>query len=243
MASIRDATVKNQLQSRAKEELPPLPKLGGMIFAREPKPKKPPPPPVKTEVLRFGAGSRTKGLTGKGLINKARREAREAALFKPGGRGNLSTPSHMLNSLATPITKPPASLVPQPRNPALQRPTPPVVNMSTPVVAAPRPHHPPLKAPAPSMLSTEERERRLKALTKPRNAAPEDETSPPLLSSFSHPAITSQTLASPLPSPVRAPPTYHVPRRLSPDSKTQQPPTRKRAPVDPFIPAKRRRIA
>jgi len=46
-------------------------------------------------VMSFGSGSRTSTTTGKGLILKARREARENSLFS-ARRNVLSTPTHLL---------------------------------------------------------------------------------------------------------------------------------------------------
>lgn len=54
--------------------------------------------PIRTQntsVLSFGSGSRTKMSTGKGMLNRAKREAREASLFS-ARRSILSTPTHRL---------------------------------------------------------------------------------------------------------------------------------------------------
>ena len=179
-----------------------------MIFCHEPKPKKSPPPPPKTDVLRFGAGSRTKVVTGRDMINKARRQARETALLRPGC-GNLSTPSHLLNNLATKVTKPPASMTPQRLTPSnVQRPT------------------PALSAGSP--LTSEELERRRVEIAKRRNGGTEIS---PQASAHSHHTTNFATQQS------------HMPRGLSRESNIQQPLIKKRAPVDPLLSAKRRRVA
>jgi len=250
ITGVNNGVAKNQLQCDCGAKPIPIPKLGGMIFCREPKPKKPPPPPVTTERLRFGSGSRTKSLTGHGIMNKVRKQTREAALFRPGGRGNLSTPSHLLHT--SKVTSIPKSMLPLPprQNPAPQRVLPP--NGSGPASKAAKTAASrlqqissklPAKAPAPSPMSMEERERRLRALTQRQNTASEiNSTSAP--SVRLNPANTAQfaTFSAPQPPPLRAPTQQHASKLTNLDVRTQNPQVRKRAPADPLMPAKRRRI-
>lgn len=240
MAGVKSGLAKNQLQCDFGSKPIPIPKLGGMIFCREPKPKKPPPPPVTTDTLRFGSGSRTKTWTGHGLMNKVRKQTREAALFRPGGRGNLSTPSHLLHT--SKVTAIPKSMLPlpPPRIPAPQRVLPPNGSMpmtKAAVAAASRlqsiTSKLPARAPAPSSMSMEERERRLRALTQRQDTA-SSTNSTLALSIYPSPATTapiSAGSAPPRPPPARAP-----------ELRTQKPLIRKRAPADPLMPTKRRRI-
>jgi len=60
-------------------------------------------------VMSFGSGSRTSTTTGKGLILKAKREARENSLFS-ARRNVLSTPTHLLGD-----NRPRSSVLPAPR--------------------------------------------------------------------------------------------------------------------------------
>jgi len=251
MAGVNNGVAKNQLQCDSGSKPIPIPKLGGMIFCRESKAKKPPPPPVTTETLRFGSGSRTKTWTGHSLMNKVRKQTREAALLKPGGRGNLSTPSHLLYT--SKVTAIPKSMLPLPprRNPAPQRVLPP--NGSRPAskaaaAAALRLQNISSKLPAkalePSPMSMEERERRLKALTQRQNTASEI-NSTSALSVHPGPVTTAPTSAAsapPQPPPARAPTQNHASRLPNPEFRTHNPQYRKRAPADPLMPAKRRRI-
>lgn len=50
---------------------------------------------ANSSLLHFGGGSRTKMSSGKGLLDRAKREAREASLFS-ARRSVLSTPTHRL---------------------------------------------------------------------------------------------------------------------------------------------------
>lgn len=250
MAGVKNGVAKNQLQCDSGPKPIPIPKLGGMIFCHEPKPKKPT-APVTTETLRFGSGSRTKTWTGHGLMNKVRKQTRESALFRPGGRGNLSTPSHLLH--ASKVTAIPKSMrpLPQRRIPAPQRVLPP--NGSAPMSKAAAAaalrlqsitSKLPAKAPAPSPMSMEERERRLRALTQRQETA-SDANSRLALSVHAGPPTTAPTSAAsipPRPPPARAPAENHASRLLGPDFRTPKPPVKKRSPADPLMPAKRRRI-
>ena len=215
MAGIKDSRAKKEVQWRPNHQLPPQPKVGGMIFCHEPKPKKSPPPPPKTDVLRFGAGSRTKVVTGRDMINKARRQARETALLRPGF-GNLSTPSHLLNNLATKVTKAPASMTPQ-------RLTPSNIQGPTPALSAGSP------------LTPTELERRRMEIAKRRNGGIEITASPsgvsPQAPAHSHRTTNFAAQQS------------HMSRGPTLESKTQQALIKKRAPVDPLLSAKRRRVA
>ena len=79
--------------------LPKLPRMYGMrveknknVFGKT----------ANTGVLSFSSGSKTKTLTGKGVLNKARREARELSLFS-ARKAILATPTHKLQEKATKV--------------------------------------------------------------------------------------------------------------------------------------------
>ena len=237
-AGVKEARAAREVQWKPNEELPRQPKVGGMIFAREPKQKKRPPPRPMADVLRFGAGSRTKVLTGKGAVDKAKREARERAHLRPGG-GNLSTPSHLLKIGV--VTKAPLSMRPPKSSPIAQRPIPSAAakRAETAVAALGQPTRP-LNTKGPSPLSTEEKERRLRELTKRRDATAQrnPSSSPPL--DYSDPAIVTPNSLPPPRVPTLATSQEHM---ASPEPKLQQPKIKKRAAADPLMPVKRRKIS
>lgn len=70
--------------------------------------------------LSFRAGSKTKMTTGKSVIERARREAREANLFR-SGKSNLSVPTHLLHGPVGQVRKVPQSMIDKPA-PSLARP-------------------------------------------------------------------------------------------------------------------------
>ncbi|KAI9803825.1 MAG: hypothetical protein M1825_001705 [Sarcosagium campestre] len=70
-------------------------------------------------VLTFSGGSKTKTTSGKSILDKARREAREMSHFS-ARNAILSTPTHRLADKATPVTKAPSSLVDDYRRSGIQ---------------------------------------------------------------------------------------------------------------------------
>lgn len=212
---VKDARAAREVQWKPNEELPRQPKVGKMVS--EPKPKKPPPPPPKTDVLRFGSGSRTKVLTGRGMIDKARREAREMAHFKPG-HGNLSVPSHKLRMGI--VTKAPTKYQPPRPTGVSQRPTASVNALRL---------DKPIQALGPSPLSLEEKERRLRELTARRHAAEKRDISSSPPSDYSSPEITTPA-SSPPPPTIRTLTQNHVKREGNPGNKPQAPFVKERPP-------------
>lgn len=238
MSGLRNAKKEKAIQWVSKEEVKE-PKVYGMQYApAEPKPKKPAPPVRTVETLRFGGGSRTKTTTGHGLMQKIKREAREASLRRPGGV--LATPNHLISakSNASKVTKAPPSMAPPRQAPAPQRSLAPSANGSRPTAAPSRPPTQAIAHPAQSLLSVEERERRRLDIAKRRNAAPETRLSPPPPIAPNTSAVIASAGSLSNGIGARAP----TNRQSSPDSRSLQPSTKRKRPApDPFMPAAKRR--
>ncbi|MCJ1228788.1 hypothetical protein MMC12_005451 [Toensbergia leucococca] len=219
-----------------------------------------------TSLLSFSSGSKTKTLTGKGVIDRARREAREMSLFS-ARNSLLATPTHKLNNQATHIHTAPRSLLQEHRQPAAPTYLDPNVKRTT--IFAPRKRSAPSEVPGAGGTSNEGRDRRLKALTKPSIIAPSEERGvggisneerERRLKAFTNPRSVTQV---PLPftsgpqnrsilsppsesiSPASPRPEYKVPRSkpLSPDGKSIRPHKRPKPPVNPFMPNKKPRLS
>lgn len=267
LKGIKTEQAKHTIKHVHPSTVPKLPKMGGMIYATSlphfKKPKKPPPP--KPTTLSFNAGSRTKTLTGAGVMNKARREAKQLSLFS-AKNSKLAKPTHELSDKAVGVLHAPESIVYDYRHPVPSKAVDPTVKQPTIFV----PKRKIVSNPATSNgMSVEERERRLKAFTNPgsvrtssssTSSSPSSPTTPakPLKPSEAKTSSTTDSLSSTTSRPqntsVMSPQStntaypasaYRVPRlkSISPESKDRKPMIKKRAPVDPFMPAKRRKIA
>ncbi|MCJ1254190.1 hypothetical protein MMC24_002004 [Lignoscripta atroalba] len=235
MDGIKNERAKHTSKVVDPKTVPRLPRMGGMrveggrIRTTQSSPGNP-------AILSFTSGSKTKTLTGKGVLEKARREARELSLFS-ASKSLLSTPTHKLNGKATQIRNAPRGLVDEHRKPAAPsysdtsaRPT---------TIFAPRKRSVAGNPPAPASISVEERENRLKAFTSPSTTNVSSSfTSRPQNTSVMSPPSRSSNPAYPNPS-------YKAPRLKppNPDAKGTRPPAKTKAPVDPFMPAKRRKVA
>ncbi|KAL8719200.1 MAG: hypothetical protein Q9181_008090, partial [Wetmoreana brouardii] len=186
---------KNKHQSRMMEGVPHIPKLDGMQFAHAAdynRIKKPPKDtrPMST-VLNFRAGSKTKVLTGKGVLDKARREAKELSRFT--ARSSLSTPTHQLKTLSSKVLAAPAHRVAEFRKPAAPEP----LDPSTPKPAMFVPPRRRVEAKdqrtVPGKLTLEERERRLRDLKDSSNATTNADRP-----SISNPTVASGSASLPL---------------------------------------------
>ncbi|KAL8941679.1 MAG: hypothetical protein Q9216_002092 [Gyalolechia sp. 2 TL-2023] len=304
-------SAKDKRQILIKDGVPHIPKLDGMQYAhcadynkaeykRKKKISTKRPTITTTSVLKFDAGSKTKVLTGKGVLDKARREARDMDRFK--AQSPLSVPTHKLSSGATQVREAPKYLVEEFRKPPPPKPYDPTVPKPT-LFVPPKRRVEKKDAHRSSGIATiEERERRLRALTNPSTANKTTTTTPSSMASmtprsstkkpsFSTPATTSSSTATPLHLPESqyvvdkaalatsstpssnlkrkaedlptvssievdssgipnnqrkaypSPPRLKIPHLTrSPESPGIRPP-KKKAPADPFMPAKKRRIA
>ncbi|KAL8715983.1 MAG: hypothetical protein Q9220_000650 [cf. Caloplaca sp. 1 TL-2023] len=158
-------TEKGRHQSRVMEGVPHIPKLDGMQYAhaaeynRIKKPLKDTRP--TSAVLSFRSGSKTKVLTGKGVMAKARREAIELNRFKTSHK--LSTPMHQLNTFATPVRKAPPGLIDDFRRAAVPQPVDPTIPKPA-IFVPPKSRFTRREMPETAgVMSAEERERRLRA--------------------------------------------------------------------------------
>ncbi len=220
MQGIQKEREKCKSKHVAPSEVPPLPKMGGMKYVRNPrKSKKFAEPPTK---LTFQAGSRTKVMTGKGVINKARREAKEQSLF--GIRSQLAVPTHKLNQSASQVIAAPRALVRDYLNPV-----------------APPPIDPTVK---PAEVFTLPKKRPLDRF---ESSAP---AQPKAIKAIPTPTlVSSKTLATaPRPQstsdmPLPAPAAASKPHRPIHLNINRPPMIKRRADVDPFMPAKRRRLS
>ncbi|KAL8784609.1 MAG: hypothetical protein Q9213_003864 [Squamulea squamosa] len=174
---------------------PHIPKLGKMQLAhnlphnqsllkkREKKVQ-----PVLT-VQRFGATSK-KELTGKGVMEKVRREAMEERRRQKV----LSTPTHHLNAVATQIVVPPRHMVEQYRKSPPPKPLDTYVPMAANPVLVRHQHGDYDRQRANGVASIEDRERRLRALTNPTNTAKAGTSTTPVTTKGA-PAARSTTVS------------------------------------------------
>ncbi len=266
LKGIKTEQAKHTIKHVHPSTVPKLPKMGGMIYATSlphfKKPKKPPPP--KPTSLNFGAGSRTKTLTGAGVMNKARREAKQLSLFS-AKNSKLAKPTHELSNKAVGVQHAPESIVNEYRRPVVPKAVDPTVKKPTIFVPKRKIVN---NASTSNGTSVEEREGQLKDFTNPgiarasslSTSSPPSSTAPPnppkaaetqlFATTDSSSSITScpqnTSVMSPQSTNTAYPASaYRVPRlkSISPESKDRKPMIKKRAPVDPFMPAKRRKIA
>ncbi|KAL8779165.1 MAG: hypothetical protein Q9203_003230 [Teloschistes exilis] len=173
------------------EEIRKIPKMDGMQYAhaaeynrvkKRPKDTRP-----TSTVLNFNGGSNTRVLTGKGVIKKSEREAREMTHFT--SNTHLSIPTHKLKNAASKVLSIPPGLIDDFRRAAVPKPMDPTVPKPAMFVPPTRrfERNPVRQAVPPGIMTTEERERRLRALTAPGRVATAPTTSEPQTSS-----ITSQ---------------------------------------------------
>ncbi|KAL8749953.1 MAG: hypothetical protein Q9184_006603 [Pyrenodesmia sp. 2 TL-2023] len=196
-------SAKDSRQIRIMEGIPKLPKLDGMQFAhaaeynRVKKPPKVVKPP--TSVLRFTNGSKTKTLTGKGVMDKARREAQEMSRFRQ--KHVMATPTHQLGHLSQFV--PPTAPNDNFNNPKrINRVPPPRKYVE---FFMPGPRIPPVGSAEAERIATaakvEERERRLNTLANPMIAYNLSTTNPPYTiaatsaSSAMHPPVAAAPAA------------------------------------------------
>lgn len=270
LKGIKTEQAKHTIKHVHPSTVPKLPKMGGMIYATSlphfKKPKKPPPP--KPTALNFAAGSRTKTLTGAGVMNKARREAKQLSLCISKS-SKLAKPTHELMNRAAGVYYAPDNFVDDYRRPVVPKAVDPTVKQSTIFVPKRKIVN---NASATNGMSIEEKERRLKAFTNPGSArasspstssppsSPLPSIAPPNLpeaaeTQLSATTDTSPSIASgPQNTSVMSPQStntaypasaYRVPRlkSISPEIQERKPMIKKRAPVDPFMPVKRRKVA
>lgn len=165
MDGIKSERAKHTSKVVDPRSVPRLPRMGGMRAEGGRSAKA----ATTSSTLTFGAGSRTKTLTGKGVLNKAKKEAREMSLFS-ARKTILATPTHQLGSRASQVQSVPRGLVDEhkkPPGPAYANPN---QGQRAPVtVFAPRKS---MSRPAPAtanatqaVMTNAEREDRLKAFT------------------------------------------------------------------------------
>ena len=280
MDGLHKQVLERQTVMVSAKSLPKLPKMGGM---RGEVKKGGPIRTANTSALTFSSGSKTKTTSAQGVLDRARREAREMGhVIK---KSTLTTPTHLLAHKAKPINALPKGMVESHKRAELaKRPTTP-------------PSKPPAGRPATiaSAMSLEERERRRQAIKereKKREAIEARQKSKPVITSSASTTPESLTpeedAKAGLPKKYRAgklrrlsPVSRTTPidvdknhieelcmmpgaagraariaerkaerlAKLSPDSKPSVSPVKpppkivRKAPADPFMPSKKRRIA
>lgn len=241
LQGLNSERLKHQSRQVAASTVPPLPKMGAMKLIKTPRKRKIAFVDHRSK-LCFNAGSKTKVLTGKNVLDKARREAREQSLF--GARSVLAVPTHKLNDSASQIQRAPKGLVFDYQYPAAPKPLDPTVK-PTPIFAPKRKRQEPMKSVGSGQMSLEEKERRLKALTTPRKdvtAAPSPATQPHSDSNSSTtPSTTSRPQNTSILSSTTA--TSNAARSQQLPKANVRPPTRAKPPVNPFMPIKRRKLS
>ncbi|MCJ1404755.1 hypothetical protein MMC11_007981 [Xylographa trunciseda] len=236
MEGIKNEKAKHTSKVVDPRTVPKLPRMGGMRVEGG-RSKAGPSSSGNLSSLRFTSGSKTKVLTGSGVIAKVRREGKEMSLFS-SKNSHLTTPTHKLSAKATQIRKIPQGLLEDHRRPAAPLPMNPNLNSTT--IIAPRRRNTASDV-SPSNGSTfEEREKRLRALT---SSAPVADLS---TMNTARPQNTSVMSPPPRNTNTAYPSSAYVAPRvkpLTPDCAGYRPLSKVKAPVDPFMPAKRRKIA
>ena len=189
LGGIRDAKLKNQLQSKDKSELPKLPKLGGMQYSEEGRMLR-----QRAAAARAKLGGPSLGNAGsktKDIFKKVHRERVEAAKMR-----NMFKPNHELKGIASRIDKARQSKVEEHHKPPAPRSLQPLPMMRT-VSAVAKSKEPlptrktvsdvarsdqreavPNEPKAANGLTLEEREKRLLALKDPVPSAKATSTPP-----------------------------------------------------------------
>ena len=233
-----EAAMKDIQQEKAKhtsivvdpKTVPKLPRMGGMrveknknkIYSRS---------GGSSSTLSFAAGSRTKTLTSKGLLDKVRREVNERKLFS-SRNSLLARPTHELGAKATRIRNPPRALVEEHMRPPASPTSPsgPISKLTSTVYAPKRRTVVPNTS---TTLGTSDR-------TKSRGLATLPTTDPAHISSKQEPHETvssSATSKNPSLPSISAIHSSSSQQRPSPDGRP-----RIKRPVNPFMPVKKRRI-
>ncbi|KAA6413484.1 MAG: hypothetical protein FRX48_03230 [Lasallia pustulata] len=237
MEGIQSERAKHTSKVVDSNTVPRLPRMGGMRVeggrSRTTNAKS-----GNSALLTFGSGSRTKMVTGKDVLEKARREAREMSLFS-AKKSILAVPTHKLQGKATQVRTAPHGLLEEHKKP----PQPNYVYSTTKptTIFAPKKRTAENNPTVPGGMTAEERESRLKAFT-----APNSNTKP-----LSPPTSRPQNMSTMSPPPWMSSPAhpntaYMMPRmkpQSAPEGKGSRPPGKTKAPVDPFMPAKRRKVA
>ncbi|KAL9582566.1 MAG: hypothetical protein Q9212_003227 [Teloschistes hypoglaucus] len=226
---------KEKLKPEQLEEIRKIPKMDGMQFAHIAdynKVKKIPKDTRPTSVvLRLNAGSNTRVLTGKGVVKKSEREARELTHFT--SNTHLSIPTHQLKEAASKVLALPPGLVDDFRRAAIPKPMDPTVPKPAMFVPPTRriERNPVPNVVPPGMMTTEERERRLRALTTPGRVASAPKTSEPQTTSTTSQSSTdrSSTANASITSSSTAKPTTTTDKKLpaAPAIPQSNPPKRK----------------
>lgn len=238
MEGIQSERAKHTSKVVDSKTVPRLPRMGGMRIeggrTRTTNTKS-----ANPALLTFGSGSRTKTLTGKDVLEKARREAREMSLFS-AKKSILAVPTHKLQGKASQVRTAPHRLLEEHKKPSTSNYINPTNKPTT--IFAPKKRTAENNPTVPGRLTAEERESRLKAFTAPDSNA----------KTLSPPIPRPQNMSTLSPPPRMSSPAYPanvaymVPRmksQSSPEGKGPRPPGKTKAPVDPFMPAKRRKLA
>jgi hypothetical protein len=222
-----DQLEKRRLGNTSKQvqasTVPRLPKIDGMQYLRA-TPKEPKPVPrtePKTQIV-FRAGSRTKTLTGRGLMEKARKEAQERKVLQ----NRLTIPTHKLNEAASRVQHVSYALMVDHVKPTKPVPIDPTIKPAE-VFAPKRKRVSSSEESAESDLSSaNDRERPIKKLKTANTGVAASDAAP-----------KSSIIYTPPQAPANKLPRFEP---SSQNGRIVRPPMRARRPVDIFLPAKRR---
>ncbi|KAL8632474.1 hypothetical protein Q9189_001745 [Teloschistes chrysophthalmus] len=188
---------KEKLKPEQLEEIRKIPKMDGMQYAHiaeyNKKKKIPKDTRPTSVVLSFNGGSNTRVLTGKGVMKKSEREAREMIHFT--SNTHLSIPTHQLKNVSSKVLCAPPGLVDDFRRAAVPKPMDPTVPKPAMFVPPTRriERNPVPNVVPPGMMTTEERERRLRALTTAGRVAAAPTTSEPQTTSTTSQSSTDRS--------------------------------------------------
>lgn len=236
MENIKNERAKHTSRMVDPKTVPKLPRMGGMR-AEGGRSKTFHSHTANPSVLSFASGSKTKTLTGKGVLEKARREAREMSLFS-AKKSLLATPTHKLIGKATQIRNVPQGLVDEHRRAPVAHYLSPDPRPTT--IIAPRKRTVTGETKGQSTITSEERERQLRSITAPETSngtLSQDRPSSQLLSA-TLPLASGSVPARPMASS-----TTSKARPVSLRNGVVRPPVKTKAAVNPFMPAKRRKVA
>ncbi|MCJ1236454.1 hypothetical protein MMC14_004435 [Varicellaria rhodocarpa] len=235
MDGIKNERAKHTSRVVDAKTVPRLPRMGGMRVEPGSRTSSRVAGNGNPSILTFASGSKTKTLTGKGVMAKARREARELSLFS-ARKSTLTTPTHQLSSKATQIRHVPKGMVAEHRRIPLISAAKPDAKPTATIIAPKKRKLSGEIVPPASAMSNEERERRLRAFTTPAATVRQESDSPA-------PQVKYKSL--------RVSPAQGKVARVSPEGRAGSPlavggtapPPRPAKQVNPFMPAaKRRRI-
>lgn len=211
-----DEYKKHRLEHTSKQvdakTVPRLPKMGGMQYVKSQKPRYVGLVPEPKSTIIFGAGSRTRTLTGRGVMEKARKEAQEQSLLK----NRLAIPTHKLQQRASRVKHVPYSLAADHSRPSVVQPIDPTIK------------------PAEVFIPKRKRVALEESVESEPSSANDQERPIKKFKTATTGAVSSDTAEK------ASPPPQALAKKAPRPGKLVRPPMKAKRPVDIFLPSKRR---